>query len=147
MSKFWETTKLSEMSIEQWESLCDGCAKCCLHKLEDEDTKEVAFTWIGCRYLDDKTCRCNDYENRISNVLSCLKITYDNMDYIEQSLPQTCAYKLLYQGKNLPDWHPLITGDPNSVHTAGISISEMAIAESEITLGHIEDFLIEDENF
>jgi uncharacterized cysteine cluster protein YcgN (CxxCxxCC family) len=118
--EFWKHKSLGEMTTAEWESLCDGCALCCLHKLEDEDTGEIFFTDIACKLLDTSTCRCTDYRARAKKVKSCLVLKPDEPDVFAW-LPGTCAYRLLADGKELPEWHPLLTGDPNSVHDAGIS--------------------------
>lgn len=125
---FWEQKSLAEMSTTEWESLCDGCAKCCLHKLEDDESGEVCYTKIRCRYLVEETCRCSDYANRTVLVPDCIELRPDSLaDY--HWLPSTCAYRLLAEGKPLYDWHPLISGDPESVHAAGVSIRGRAISD------------------
>jgi len=143
MSNFWEEKSLHEMNDQEWESLCDSCGKCCLNKVEDEDGA-VAFTWLSCKFLDTGNCKCTDYENRTKNVPTCLKISKFNIGDIERWLPDTCAYKLLYHEIELFDWHPLVSGDPNSVHNAGISVKEKALPETDEALKNILDFLIED---
>lgn len=130
-SAFWEQKTLAEMSQEEWESLCDGCARCCLHKLEDEDDGQVYYTRVACHLLDIDRCRCSDYANRSKRVESCLKLSVENSHYFNW-LPETCAYRLLAEGSPLPDWHPLITGDENSVVEAGISVKHIAIAEKGV---------------
>jgi len=143
MANFWEEKSLSEMSREEWESLCDGCARCCLIKLEDEDTHELFYTGVACRYLDRHSCRCTEYENRTTLVPDCLQVTRDNVDELYW-MPQSCAYRLLAEGKKLPDWHPLISGDPNSVHEAGISVRGFAISEDEIaSVDDLEAYIID----
>ncbi|MGB4499067.1 MAG: YcgN family cysteine cluster protein [Methylococcaceae bacterium] len=133
MSNFWEKKTLLEMSQDEWESLCDGCGKCCLHKLEDEDTGEIYITSIACKLLDLKTCRCTNYAQRIKNVPDCLDLR--DVNFIEyQWLPKTCAYRLLHDGEKLPLWHPLISGNKNSVET----VASYAISETEIT--NVDDF-------
>jgi uncharacterized cysteine cluster protein YcgN (CxxCxxCC family) len=137
---FWETKKLAEMTAEEWESLCDNCGKCCLHKLEDEDTGKIAFTSVACRLINLKTCRCTRYNERTKLVAECLdirKLDVENFNW----LPATCAYRLLNQGKKLPAWHPLLTGSPASVKRAGVSISSYAIKESMAM--DLEDHIIE----
>ena len=116
--RFWEKKPLTKMSQDEWEALCDGCGKCCLNKLEDEDTEEVALTRVACRLLDDATCRCSHYENRHQFVPDCIVLKPENLDTHAYWMPLTCAYRLLWQGKPLYDWHPLISGDPDSVHRA-----------------------------
>lgn len=117
---FWERKTLAEMSNSEWESLCDGCALCCLHKLEDEDTGEIWFSNVACRLLDTDTCRCLDYENRQRKVPDCIALSVDAPERFAW-LPSSCAYRRLHEGKALPEWHPLITGDPDSTHAAGVS--------------------------
>jgi uncharacterized cysteine cluster protein YcgN (CxxCxxCC family) len=142
--KFWETVPLAKMSPAEWEALCDGCGKCCLNKLEFEDTGEVAYTRVACRLLDDATCRCTDYENRRRFVPECVFLTPKSLPKVAYWMPQTCAYKLLFQGKKLPDWHPLLTGDPESTHASGNSIRGITVPEHEIPEEDWEDYIIEE---
>ncbi|WP_048648935.1 YcgN family cysteine cluster protein [Nitratireductor soli] len=118
---FWKTKPLAAMNDAEWESLCDGCGKCCLAKLEDEDTGEIHWTSVGCRLFDAQGCRCKDYENRFKRVSDCVRLTPDNVATISW-LPSTCAYRLVAEGRDLPWWHPLVSGDPRTVHEAGISM-------------------------
>ncbi|MBT7642084.1 MAG: YcgN family cysteine cluster protein [Rhodobiaceae bacterium] len=127
---FWQTTALADMDEAQWEAVCDGCAKCCLVKLQDEDTGELAFTNLACRQLDLGTCRCKDYERRTQVVSDCVKLTKDNLAQID-FMPPSCAYRLLNEGKDLPDWHPLVSGTPASVVEAGMSVHGRVIPENE----------------
>ena len=129
-SRYWETVRLADMTPQQWEALCDGCGKCCLYKLQDIDTDEIVFTNVACRMLDCRTCRCSDYANRFEVVDDCTELSPDNIGDL-QWLPSTCAYRLLDEGEGLPDWHPLLTGDPESVHKAGISVRGRVITEDD----------------
>jgi uncharacterized cysteine cluster protein YcgN (CxxCxxCC family) len=116
------------MSADEWESLCDGCARCCLHKLQDAESDTVYYTRVRCRYLDERRCRCSDYPNRSQLVPMCVHLSPQKLAEYDW-LPQTCAYRLLAQGLPLADWHPLVSGDPESVHKAGISIRDQAISD------------------
>ena len=129
-SRYWETKPLTQMDEAQWEAVCDGCAKCCLVKLQDEDSGELAFTNLACRQLDLGTCRCKDYERRTQVVSDCVKLTKDNLAQID-FMPPSCAYRLLNEGKDLPDWHPLVSGTPASVVEAGMSVHGRVIPENE----------------
>lgn len=134
--QFWKEKKLEEMTTDEWESLCDGCGLCCLIRLEDEDTGEIVQSNIACKYLDLETCRCTDYANRKTNVPDCWKITPKNIDKIYW-MPETCAYRLIYEGKKLYKWHPLISGDKNSTHKAGISYIGEMVSENDADIDNI----------
>tara|TARA_B100001146_G_scaffold192860_1_gene179026 strand:+ start:743 stop:1255 length:513 start_codon:yes stop_codon:yes gene_type:complete len=125
---FWKQKSLKELSVDEWESLCDGCGKCCLHKLEDEDTAEIFYTEVACSLLDIGKCRCTNYHNRTLLIHDCVKLTAANLCNIPW-LPATCAYRLIDEGKDLYWWHPLVSGDPETVHQAGISVRNRAIDE------------------
>jgi uncharacterized cysteine cluster protein YcgN (CxxCxxCC family) len=127
---FWKTKSLEEMTRAEWESLCDGCAKCCLHKLEDADTGEISQTNVACRLLDLGKCQCTRYPDRKRLVPDCVVLDKDNVTQLDW-MPNTCAYRLLANGKPLADWHPLVSGSPDSVHKAGISVSGRAISERD----------------
>ncbi|NRB02793.1 MAG: YcgN family cysteine cluster protein [Rhodobacteraceae bacterium] len=142
--RFWERKPLKKMSPKEWEALCDGCGKCCLNKIEDAETGEVALTRIACRLLDDETCKCAHYEMRRKFVPDCLSLTINTIQDHMYWLPQTCAYRLLAEKKPLPDWHPLITGDPDSVHYAGISMQGMTCSEMDVHEDDWEDYIIEE---
>ena len=144
-NRFWECKPLKKMSQAEWEALCDGCGKCCLNKLEDEDSGEVALTRVACRLLDDDTCRCAHYDNRHQFVPDCIVLRPDNLDTHAYWMPDTCAYRLLWQGNPLPDWHPLISGTPDSVHQAGISVRGITVSEFDIPQDDWEEYIIEEQ--
>ncbi len=125
---FWETKTLQEMTVAEWESLCDGCGLCCLIRFEDEETGEVIPTRVACKLLDQHLCRCKDYANRKAYVPDCIKLTPWNIEALSW-MPKSCAYRRLHEGRSLPAWHPLITGDPESVHKAGVSIRDQTVSE------------------
>jgi len=135
---FWETKTLAQMDRREWESLCDGCGLCCLVRFEDEDTGEVIPTKVHCRLFDPDTCRCSDYKDRKKWVPDCIKLTPGNIEALKW-MPKSCAYRRLHEGKPLPRWHPLLTGDPDSVHAAGVSVRGKTI--SELALENPEDAL------
>ena len=137
---YWKRKSLKEMTPEEWERLCDGCGKCCLEKLQDPDTAELAFTEVACRFLDIDSCRCQHYEDRRYKALDCIPLTPGNVGALEW-MPSTCAYRLLAEGKDLPDWHPLVTGDPLSVHRARQSVRGRAISEEDA--GDLEDHIVD----
>ena len=125
---YWRTKTLEEMTRTEWEALCDGCARCCLLKLEDEDTGEIAYTDIACRLLDTGTCRCTRYRQRLRLVPECVDLTPEQVRKVGW-LPSTCAYRLLAEGRDLAWWHPLVSGDPETVHKAGISVRGRVVPE------------------
>lgn len=128
---FWKTKTLADMNRTEWESLCDGCGRCCLHKIEDMDTGKLYFTSVVCHLFDDQSCRCTRYPERSTLVPDCHVLTADNLDQIN-FLPDTCAYRLLNEGQDLPDWHPLVSGNAGSVHRAGISVRGKVISETYV---------------
>ena len=141
--RFWELP-LPRLAPDEWEALCDGCGKCCLNKLEDADTGEVFFTRVACRLLDNETCRCGQYEERKRFVPECVVLTPKSIAKVAYWMPSTCAYKLLYEGKPLYDWHPLISGRAESVHEAGESVRGWTLPEYEVPEEDWEDHIIED---
>ncbi|HSC76103.1 MAG TPA: YcgN family cysteine cluster protein [Pseudomonadales bacterium] len=146
MTPFWETLPLTDMTTEQWESLCDGCGLCCLQKLEDEENGEIYYTNVACRLLDisdgDNACRCQKYQDRSTEVENCMVLTPDNLEQSLGWLPDSCAYKLLSQQKPLPKWHPLISGNHNSVHAAKISARNRCISEMYVKENDIEEHIV-----
>lgn len=144
-AKFWETVPLDEMTSPEWEALCDGCGKCCLNKLEDADTGDVYFTRIACRLFDSATCQCSNYVQRKLHVPECVVLDAATLERVSYWLPASCAYKRLYQGKPLPDWHPLLTGTPESVHRARASVQNLTVSETDIPEDDWEDYIIEED--
>ncbi|MBK8186051.1 MAG: YcgN family cysteine cluster protein [Cellvibrio sp.] len=138
---FWIQKSLQEMSPEEFEAVCDGCGKCCLHKLEDEDSGDVFYTKVACRFLDHNTCRCQSYSSRQEKVPDCVVMTPATVAETYW-LPDTCAYRLLDEGLPLFDWHPLVSGDPESVHKAGMSVANKVVAEESVDLDDLEDYVI-----
>jgi hypothetical protein len=136
---FWRRKKLTDMTRAEWESLCDGCAKCCLEKLEDVETGEISYTNVACRLLDLKACRCTNYEQRQRYVPDCVVLTPDNIAQLHW-MPSTCAYRLLAEGKDLPDWHPLVSGDPDSAHRSRNSVRGRVVSERDA--GDLEDHIV-----
>ena len=140
---FWETTPLTGMTPTQWESLCDGCGRCCVIKLENEDTGALHYTDVACRLFDDHSCRCGNYPLRAKLVPGCVILTPKTLPEIAHWMPATCAYRLLYEGKPLQAWHPLVSGDPNSVHAAGMSMRGAVVPEYEVAEEDLEDHIVE----
>ncbi|HEX7389696.1 MAG TPA: YcgN family cysteine cluster protein [Acidiphilium sp.] len=136
---FWQRKRLDEMDAAEWESLCDGCGRCCLHKLRDDETGALEFTNVACRLLDLKSCRCRDYAHRSREVPDCVSLTPETLVGIDW-LPPSCAYRLIAEGRDLPDWHPLVTGDRRSTNRAGASVSGRAV--SELDAGPLEHHVV-----
>jgi len=141
-TKFWETKSLEEMSNSEWESLCDGCGRCCLVKLQDEDSNKIYLTNVACKLLDLETCRCSDYSNRLSAVPMCMNLKID-LPAMVNYLPEFCAYRLLYEGKPLEGWHPLLSSISDSTQDAGVAVSEFAVSESAIHPEQMQEHIIE----
>jgi uncharacterized cysteine cluster protein YcgN (CxxCxxCC family) len=140
-SRFWEAG-LDRLTRAEWEALCDGCGKCCLNKLEDDETGEVALTRIACRLFDDSTCRCASYSDRLAHVPECVVLTPATLPDVVYFFPTTCAYRRLHEGRDLPHWHPLLTGDPMSPHRAGASLMDETVSERDVAEEDWEDFVI-----
>ncbi|MEX0695185.1 MAG: YcgN family cysteine cluster protein [Rhodospirillales bacterium] len=136
---FWKRKALHEMSGSEWESLCDGCGKCCLNKLEDEDTGEILYTNAACRLLDLETCRCTSYQDRQRFVPDCRRLTPQNVGSIPW-LPTSCAYRLLAEGKDLAWWHPLVSGTPDTVIQAGMSVLGRIVSERDVE--DMQDYVV-----
>ena len=139
---FWKTKTLKEMTPTEWESLCDGCAKCCLVKLEDEETKELFFTGLHCKLLDGTTCRCSDYPNRKKYVPICVKLTPEIVETVDW-LPESCAYRLVHEGKDLHDWHHLVCGDREEIHRRGWSARGKTVTEEGVDDEDAIDYVID----
>lgn len=138
---YWQTKSLDELTQAEWESLCDGCGKCCLLKLEDEDTGRVYYTDVACKLLDCETCRCTDYENRTKFVPDCVVLDVSkakNLDW----LPSTCAYRLRANNEPLPGWHPLVCGDPEMVHKMAVSVRDRVLTEGDVAEEDLEDRIV-----
>jgi len=138
---FWRTKSLNEMSKSEWESLCDGCGRCCLVKLEFEDDDEIAYTDVACKLLDLGTCRCSDYANRLARVPDCLQLTPESLKKTDW-LPPTCAYKLIADKEDLPWWHPLVSGSDKTVIEAGISVMSRVLSETEVDEDDLIDHVV-----
>lgn len=143
-SPFWLITPLHGLTRPQWESLCDGCGRCCLEKLENRKTGRVFYTCVSCYLLDITSCRCTDYAHRRRLVPNCIRLTPDNIKRIKW-LPKTCAYRIIANRGDLPWWHPLVSGDPQTVHAAGVSVQTLAISESTVDQDRMEDYIIENQ--
>jgi len=140
--EFWKNKALSELSREEWEALCDGCARCCLYKLEDEDTGEIYYTNVICKLVDSYRCRCTDYAHRARLMPTCLVLDADLVTQLKW-MPKTCAYRLMAEGKDLEPWHPLVSGQPDSVHRAGMSVRYRVVEERDADMDALEDYVVD----
>lgn len=139
---FWKEKTLTEFTEEEWELICDGCGCCCLHKLQDEDTGDLYYTHVACKLLDISTCQCIQYSERFQIVPGCLKVTaYD--EEVFSYLPNTCSYKLLHDGYDLPAWHHLVSGSRKSIHEEGISVQEKVLSENNIDMDDLEEYVMD----
>ena len=141
-NSFWKTKTLRQMSSSEWEALCDGCGKCCLIKLIDDLTDDLHYTTVACKLLDCDSCRCGDYKNRKKLVEDCVILSPRLVEELHW-MPSTCAYRLIYEGKDLYWWHPLVSGNPNTVHEAGISVKGRAISEREVKDSELPNYINE----
>jgi len=141
--RFWETKPMDTLNTKEWEALCDGCGKCCLNKLEDEDA-QVDLTRVSCKLLDTDTCFCSKYETRHKYVPECITMSPETIKQHMYWLPQTCGYRLVYEGKPLYDWHPLISGDPETVHQAGVTLRGYAVSEDSVHEDDWDDYIIKE---
>lgn len=139
--RFWERFSLAELSNAEWEALCDGCGRCCLVKIEDEDSGELALLDVACELLDTDNCRCSDYPNRFDRVPGCTQLTLDNLPSFDW-LPGSCAYRRLAEGRRLAGWHPLIAGNSKRLHRKGISVQHFAVSERDVNDDQLEDHII-----
>src|SRR5215207_9775639 len=139
---FWKRKAMKDMTRAEWESLCDGCGRCCLNKLQEEGTDRTYYTDVGCKLLDGQSCRCTDYVNRSAKVKDCVTLTTRNINRISW-LPPTCGYKLVAAGKDLYWWHPLVSGDPETVHQAGVSVrGKVGASEVDVPDKDLEDHIV-----
>ncbi len=141
MTEFWKAKSLQQLSEAEWESLCDGCARCCMVKLQDEDTDEVVYTSIVCDLLDQQRCRCTRYPQRHELVADCVELSVEKIAEFHW-LPKSCAYRTIAEGRDLAWWHPLVSGDAETVFTAGIAVRGKVMAEADVPLGHEEDMIV-----
>ena len=140
-TRFWEKKSLDELNREEWEALCDGCGRCCLIKIEDEDSGDLFYTNVVCEYHDSRDCRCTAYQQRCVLVADCIEVT-PAVARDEKWLPDTCAYRLLAERRPLFDWHPLVSGDPESIHRAGISVRDRVISEEYVHPDELPEHLV-----
>ena len=142
-NEFWKTKSLFDMTHKEWESVCDGCAKCCLQQLQDEQTEQLVFTDVVCDLLDKGSCKCTDYMNRSNRVPTCMTMTKENVEECAEFAPTSCAYRLLLIGEDLPEWHHLNTGDSQSIHDRDKSVRGRVRHQKDIDLEKIEDFVVD----
>jgi uncharacterized protein len=140
-NRFWETKTLAELSRDEWEALCDGCGLCCLHKLEDVETGRIHYTDVACRLFEPQRCRCRSYAERHRLVRDCIRLSPTDPETLKW-MPTTCAYRLRHEGKPLPSWHPLVSGDPESVHRAGVSVRGRTVPEQRVDLRRLEQRVV-----
>lgn len=143
MTPFWRDKSLDQLTSAQWEALCDGCGRCCLEKLKDAKTGKIQYTWVGCYLLDSETCRCTGYAMRHILVPNCVQLRPDNIIKLRW-MPRTCAYRLVAENKDLPAWHPLVSGDPDSVHRAGISVRNKVISEQLVHPDDLQNYIMKE---
>lgn len=141
VKNFWEIKSLKEMSSQEWESICDGCGKCCLHKLEDMDTGDIYYTRVACQWLDVESCRCSHYADRLEKEPTCVQLTPDDVDNL-QWLPPSCSYRRLQDGRGLADWHHLVCGDRDRVHREGHSIMGRCVSERNVHPDGLEEHIV-----
>ena len=140
---FWQTKHLTEMTHDEWESICDGCAKCCVTKLLDVKTEQLVFTDVACELLNANTCRCLDYTNRNKRVIDCVTLTPQNVDEYAKFMPSTCSYRLLLEGKPLPAWHHLVSGDDDTIHKAGKSVQGRVRMKADVDENDLENYVVD----
>jgi len=142
-SPFWKRKRLSEMTPAEWESICDGCGRCCLNKLEDQDSGQYYFTDVGCKLLDAQGCRCSDYAHRGKKAPDCVRLTPQNVPRLAW-LPGSCGYRLVAERRDLYWWHPLVSGDPETVHAAGVSVrGRVGLSEADVPDADLEDHIVD----
>ena len=141
--QFWQTKSLSEMNSNEWESLCDGCGKCCLQQLEDELTETIVFTDVACDLFDAQTCRCTDYQNRSTKVPNCISLNINNVLEAAEFAPPSCSYRLLALGEELPEWHPLRQGNDIAMHEQGYSAKSRCRSMKSVELKDLEDYVVD----
>lgn len=140
---FWQTKTLFEMTPNEWESICDGCAKCCLTQLQNQDTEQLVFTNVACDLLDSETCRCSDYENRSEKVPNCMTIDTENVVECAEFSPSTCSYRLMLEGKPLPSWHHLVSGDDQLIHRENQSVQGRVRYNNDVDDDELENHIVD----